>query len=178
MEEQYLKELYEAHCDSIYYYLKGRCGSEELAFDLMQETFIKASLYYKNVEYVKAWLFTIARNLLIDHMKKSSSRNEVDQDTDEYFKNVSSSEEMEKSVDWKILKESMLKTLAKENPVFPELFLLRLNHDLTHKEIAEITRISFRTIRRHFEKIRNVIYQYYKDDLNIAPLYGYGKSNE
>ncbi len=166
METSQLKELYESYSDSIYHYLKSRSGSDEIAFDLMQETFLKADLYYKDIENVKAWLFTIARNLLIDYMRKRAKRKEI-QDEGEFLNSVASGEKMESAIDWKMLKESIVKTLKNENPLFPELFLLRINYELTHEEISNITKIPFRTIRRHFERIRNIIYQNYKDDLNI-----------
>lgn len=170
MKETDLKELYETYSDPIFRYLQSRTGSEDLAFDLMQETFIKADAYYKDVEHIKAWLFTIARNLMLDHMKKSTTRKEFQQDDSEVLESLSSGEELQESVDWKMLKDSILKTLAKENSLFPELFLLRLNENMTHKEISGVTEIPFRTIRRHFEKIRNVIYQNFKDELNISRL--------
>lgn len=167
MEEESLKKLYLDYSDSIYFFLLRRSGSQELAFDLMQDTFIRAGTYYKEVKNPKAWLFMIARNLLIDYMKRQSNKiNEAYDDT-LYLLNLIAPENVENDITWKILKNTILKKLAEENPLFCDLFLLRLDHNLSHKEIATTTGLSFRTVRRYFEKIRNVIYRNFKDDLSI-----------
>lgn len=64
----------------IYRYLISRTRHPSLAEDLTSETFLRALRSIDSVRYlgsdVGAWLTTIARNLLFDHMK-SSSRREV-----------------------------------------------------------------------------------------------------
>ena len=55
-----------------------RGAGNALAEDLVQETFLnvwrKAELYTPERGAVGTWIFTIARNLLIDHLRKQSSR--------------------------------------------------------------------------------------------------------
>jgi len=178
MEEMHLKELYVAYSDSIYYYLARRSGSEEVAFDLMQDTFVRAGIYYKNVENPKAWLFMIARNILIDYMKDAKKNEGSSHDETLTFMNLASAENIEDNVNWKILKSNILKKLDEENKILPEIFLLRLDYELTHKEIAEVVNIPFRTIRRYFEKIRNIIYNNFKDELDIKDSQNYGQAYE
>lgn len=72
-------ELYERHVAMLRGYLVRRAGCPELAEDLVSETFIRAftrsgSFTGGNFE---AWLTTIARNLLIDHFRRSSTRLEL-----------------------------------------------------------------------------------------------------
>jgi RNA polymerase sigma-70 factor (ECF subfamily) len=181
VEEELLKELYQTHSDSIYYFLARKSGSDELAFDLMQDTFIRADAYYKHVENPKAWLFRIARNLYIDYMKQQKNTDNSGNDDSAILLNLASEENLENNVNWKLLKNSILKKLAEENKIYPELFLLRLDYRLTHKEIADIVDIPFRTIRRYFEKIRTIIYHNFKDDLNMKSLLNnqeYGQNND
>jgi RNA polymerase sigma-70 factor (ECF subfamily) len=71
--------LYERHVDMVRGYVMRRAGSWELAEDLVSETFIRAftrmtSFTGGNFE---AWLTTIARNLLLDHFRLSSTRLEL-----------------------------------------------------------------------------------------------------
>jgi len=59
---------------SLYHWLKSRCLNDDLAFDLLQETFLKAlqrETAFCDINNQKAWLFTVAKNLLIDEWRKS-----------------------------------------------------------------------------------------------------------
>lgn len=71
--------LYERHVDMVRAYVMRRAGNRELAEDLVSETFIRAltkmgSFTGGNFE---AWLTTIARNLMLDHFRLSSTRLEL-----------------------------------------------------------------------------------------------------
>jgi len=71
--------LVDEYSDMLYGFALSRIGNEALAKDLVQETFIKA---FKNEEKlaelksVKSWLFTVLKNLIIDHYRSVSGRME------------------------------------------------------------------------------------------------------
>jgi len=174
MDEKLLKALYEQYSDQVFLYLKKLTGSDETAFDLMQDTFIRADRYYKKVDNVKGWLLAIARNLVIDHGKKEERFGEVEYMDQLYGGSQREQNGMENSIDWKIMEGSMLAVLAKQNGVYPELYILRVYNQLSHKEIAALTKISFRTIRRHFEAIRTVLYTNFKEELQVMLDHGKG----
>ncbi len=59
---------------SLYRWLTQHCSCQELAFDLLQETFLKAlqqDSHFCDVDNQRAWLFTVAKNLLISEWRKS-----------------------------------------------------------------------------------------------------------
>lgn len=67
-------QLYEAYFDKIYRYLYLRLGEQAEVEDLAQEVFIKAleaigSYRWRNLPFA-SWLFRIARNQMIDHLRK------------------------------------------------------------------------------------------------------------
>jgi RNA polymerase sigma-70 factor (ECF subfamily) len=71
-----LAELYEAYFDNIYRYVMVRIGNRVEAEDITQEVFLKASrsihsFRWKGVPF-SAWLFRIARNEVIDCLRKKS----------------------------------------------------------------------------------------------------------
>jgi RNA polymerase sigma-70 factor (ECF subfamily) len=74
-------QLYDRYVDQIYRYLLFRVGTRELAEDLTSETFLRALRGITSVSYqgrdVGAWFVTIARNLLLDHVKSSRYRREI-----------------------------------------------------------------------------------------------------
>lgn len=68
-----IEGLYRAHWDLVCGYLVRRTGDRELAQDLAQDTFMKAtrSLLGWRGESAAGWLLSIARSVLIDHARRS-----------------------------------------------------------------------------------------------------------
>ncbi|MBM3183116.1 MAG: sigma-70 family RNA polymerase sigma factor [Chloroflexi bacterium] len=68
--------LYNEHFDKVYRYVYFRISVRSEAEDITQEVFLKAlqsigSFKWREVPFA-AWLFRIAHNLVIDHMRKKS----------------------------------------------------------------------------------------------------------
>ena len=67
--------------DVVFRYVLFRVGDRELAEDVTSETFLRALRRIASVSYqgrdVGAWFVTIARNLVLDHVKSSRFRLEV-----------------------------------------------------------------------------------------------------
>jgi RNA polymerase sigma-70 factor (ECF subfamily) len=71
-----LAEIYEAYFDNIYRYVMVRIGNRVEAEDITQEIFLKAigsihTFKWKGIPF-SAWLFRIARNEVIDSLRKKS----------------------------------------------------------------------------------------------------------
>jgi RNA polymerase sigma-70 factor (ECF subfamily) len=73
--------LYDEYVDVVFRYVLFRIGDRELAEDVTSETFLRALRRIGSVTYqgrdVGAWFVTIARNLVLDHVKSSRFRLEV-----------------------------------------------------------------------------------------------------
>lgn len=73
--------LYDKYVDVVFRYVLFRVGDRELAEDVTSETFLRALRRITSVTYqgrdVGAWFVTIARNLVLDHVKSSRYRLEV-----------------------------------------------------------------------------------------------------
>ncbi|HEY7593796.1 MAG TPA: sigma-70 family RNA polymerase sigma factor [Actinophytocola sp.] len=74
-------QLYDRYVDVVFRYVLFRVGDRELAEDVTSETFLRALRRIESVSYqgrdVGAWFVTIARNLVLDHVKSSRFRLEV-----------------------------------------------------------------------------------------------------
>ncbi|MEM7245270.1 MAG: RNA polymerase sigma factor [Acidobacteriota bacterium] len=71
------RQLFEEHHRAVYRYLRRRTGRPELAEDLAQEVFVRALQGPPSDEPLRrpvAWLFRIARNLLLNHLRADSRR--------------------------------------------------------------------------------------------------------
>ena len=67
-----LRNLYKQYARPLYFYLLKLSGSKQLAEDLTQETFVRAtiSLHTYENEEARAWLFKVARNAYLDEWRK------------------------------------------------------------------------------------------------------------
>ncbi|MEQ0563202.1 sigma-70 family RNA polymerase sigma factor [Amycolatopsis sp. NEAU-NG30] len=73
--------LYDRYVDVVYRYVLFRLGDRDLAEDVTSETFLRALRRITSVSYqgrdVGAWFVTIARNIVLDHVKSSRFKLEV-----------------------------------------------------------------------------------------------------
>jgi RNA polymerase sigma-70 factor (ECF subfamily) len=68
------KQFYEAYKTKLFRYLMFRCGDYEVARDIMQESFTRHYQYSRNnLEASPAYLFTIARNALVDYQRHENN---------------------------------------------------------------------------------------------------------
>lgn len=77
--ETEFRRLYQAHRSAVHAYFTGRTGDRDLAADLMQETFTRVwrhldRLAGMGADGERAWIFTIARNLSVDHARQARTR--------------------------------------------------------------------------------------------------------
>jgi RNA polymerase sigma-70 factor (ECF subfamily) len=74
-------ELYDRYVDVVFRYLYHRVGDRATAEDFTSETFVRALRRIDSLSFqgrdVGAWLVTIARNIVLDHVKSSRYRLEV-----------------------------------------------------------------------------------------------------
>lgn len=139
-----IAKMYNQYANDIYRYLYANGGNKELAEDLMADTFMRAinNLDKFDFKQPRAWLYTIARNLLRDHWKKKSSLN-----LDEELEIVDPSDGIEQIVEKVLtadrLKQTMDKLPAKERDVVA----LRFLQNLSAKEVAKIVGTSPENVR-------------------------------
>jgi RNA polymerase sigma-70 factor (ECF subfamily) len=74
-------ELYDRYVDVVFRFLYHRVGDRATAEDFTSETFVRALRRIDSLSFqgrdVGAWLVTIARNIVLDHVKSSRYRLEV-----------------------------------------------------------------------------------------------------
>ena len=78
MPKEELDEIYRLYAGDVYRYLFSLCRNEHLAQDLLQDVMLKAVTgfdKFRGDSSVKTWLFTIAKNLYLNHVKRADNRN-------------------------------------------------------------------------------------------------------
>jgi RNA polymerase sigma-70 factor (ECF subfamily) len=73
--QELFDDLYTRHRGTLHAYFLGRTGDSELALDLLQETFFRVWRGMQSLEALppekhRYWLFSIARNLVVDTYRK------------------------------------------------------------------------------------------------------------
>ncbi len=74
-----LENLYKQYAKTLYFYLLRLSGSKQLAEDLTQETFVRATIHLNEYEgeEARAWLFKVARNAYLDEWRKQKRRKTI-----------------------------------------------------------------------------------------------------
>ena len=77
-----MEKLYIKYHRELYLYAFSLCKNHHQAQDLTSDTFFKAYLSLKNVDYIKYWLFRVCKNLYLD-----SRRNNREYSVDQVIEN-------------------------------------------------------------------------------------------
>lgn len=85
MEQKEWKAIYEMYYKPLYLYALSLTANQQDAEDLLQETFVKAFLSYKNTGNIKYWLITVLKheflNLQRNRQKELLDNGEIAIDT-------------------------------------------------------------------------------------------------
>ncbi len=132
-----MEEMFKKYSPMVFRYLKGLCEDETLAEELMQETFyqaVKSIDRYDGTCKPSTWLCQIAKHMWLRERKRRKRLS--DQQPDEtMFSAVGSAEGY---VEDRQEMVSLLQKIHRLNPEAREAVLLRINGDLSFKEIGEI----------------------------------------
>ena len=80
-DSQLLRVLHDEHAAALWRYVMHLSGDAALAEDIVQEALIRAwrrpHVLDQSEQSARAWLFAVARNLVIDEKRSARSRNEI-----------------------------------------------------------------------------------------------------
>ena len=137
-DQQAFTQLYEEHFDKIYRYVALRIGNEMEAEDITQQVFLKAlhsisSFKWKGAPF-SAWLFRIAHNQVVDHLRKKTKQATVPIDNIQ----VSSSSDPQSLVEQKLDIEQLLSATKRLTEAQREVISLRFASELPIAQVAKI----------------------------------------
>jgi RNA polymerase sigma factor (sigma-70 family) len=140
----YFAAFYEQYLPKVFKYVSYRIPDTSQAEDLTSAVFEKALTKFKSYSSEKAafstWIFTIARNTLIDYFRKKSTERVVPMD--ESF----DSPDDDKSPEQTAIDEEECRKLracvAKLSPGEQEIISLKFGADMTNRQIAGMLSLS------------------------------------
>jgi DNA-directed RNA polymerase specialized sigma24 family protein len=101
----------------------------------------------------RSFLYAIARSLALKHLNKQKKFAQANLDllTD----NNKSSNEAEKTV----LRDQILAHLKEKNPVYGEIYVMRVESAMKLEEISELLKIPQRSLNRRVQEMKEILYQ-------------------
>ena len=142
-----LAELYDEYYDRIARYVYVRIGDRTQAEDIASEVFLKALESIKKYQErglpMQAWLFKIAHNLVVDHLRGMRRHDAISSDGIEIRAESDPEVDMERKMELERLAEAIKKLTEKQR----EVLRLRFFGGLTSKEVGNLLNRSDGAVR-------------------------------
>ena len=153
-DTQLLDHLIEQYQHRLLRYLLFLTGKREVAEDLFQETWMRVLLrggQYNGKARFDTWLFTIARNLVIDLSRKRTTLS-LDEMTEPHederpFEVVSHAASPLEHLQSGETASHVSAALLRLEPNYREVLVLRFHEELSLEEIATVTRAPLSTVK-------------------------------
>ncbi len=153
--------LYNAEADAVFRYCFVRTSNREVALDLTQDTFIRFwdslsrdESRHSAIKNERAFLFTIARNLIIDwyRKKKTVSLEMLTEGSDESSAGMQFSESSKEEIERLGEGRHLIEKIKEIDPIYQHAVYLRFVEDLKPKEIADILGETANVISVHINR--------------------------
>jgi RNA polymerase sigma-70 factor, ECF subfamily len=137
-DKQAFGALYEAYVKPIYNFIYYKTHHKETAEDLVSQTFMKAYNHFASYEPAKgtfsAWLYRIARNLVVDYYRsKKLATIDIEDAWD-----LSSDENIAEDTHNKLLFAEVKKYFKELTAEQRDILTMRLWQEMSYQEIAEV----------------------------------------
>jgi RNA polymerase sigma-70 factor (ECF subfamily) len=140
--------LYEQYYNRVVRYIFVRIGDQHEAENLGGDVFLKAlhsiDSFRGNGDQMRGWIFKIAHNLVVDHLRKKSRRSSVSIDED---MGIPDGLNIEEVVEGRIEVARLAKALRKLTPAQREVIALRFFAGLPSAEVARMMSKSSGAVR-------------------------------
>lgn len=156
-DQQAFEYLFTRYRDALMRLFEQRLEEKTMASDLLQETFIKVYLHIN--DYSKSytfgqWIYSIARNTLIDHLRRKSG----DVLLDERFRApLATTPSPEESVIINQTRAHFYNALEELSPEYRQVIEMRFLEEYSYEEIAEKLGRPLNTIKTQIRRARATI---------------------
>jgi RNA polymerase sigma-70 factor (ECF subfamily) len=128
-------EIYDAYAPKLYLFIYYKVHHREVAQDLLADTFMRAlravPRYDAKLGGATAWLYAIARNLVIDHYRRSRPQVSVDDAWD-----LQSGDHPAARADFRLKVERVRTHLQSFSAIERDIVLMRVWQEMSYAEIA------------------------------------------
>ena len=133
-----LSDIYQKYAPDVYRFSLGLSGDPALADDLTAETFVRVLVSSKPIqmETVKGYLFTIARHLYLEGLRKNKRITDLDDTLSDRSHSVEGMAEIRESLN------RALEGLQQLPEIDRAALLMRIENELPYTAVAEALNIS------------------------------------
>ncbi len=165
-DESAFEQLVIAYEKPVYNLCLRMCGDRDEAFDLSQDTFIKAwhaiSMFQGDSKF-QTWLMRIASNTCIDHLRKKKRKNvipmtDLDREDEPLERQIADYETdpavlAEKAQDHEAVREAMSRLPDQDRLILS----MRAIEDMSYREIGEALELQPGTVKSRISRAREKI---------------------
>jgi RNA polymerase sigma-70 factor (ECF subfamily) len=144
------QDLYESYGNDVYRFSLWLAGDPLEAEDITSETFIRAWVHNSKIrtETLKAYLFTISRNIYLQHQRKKK-RQVVLEDV-----HPDPAPSPEKQTESQLKLKIVQRVLQTSPEIDRAAFVLRVQHELPYAEIARVLDLSLTATKVKVYRVR------------------------
>ncbi|MDQ6858583.1 MAG: sigma-70 family RNA polymerase sigma factor [Chloroflexota bacterium] len=145
--------LWERHAGAVHGYLRALCDDEQLAEELLQDTFTavwRAAGSFSARSSVRTWIFAIARRRARDQRRGRR----IDVRGDAELGDLEDGSSTEDAALARVELAELVAIIRTLRPLHREVLSLAFSHHLTHVEIAEILGIPVGTVKSRIDAAR------------------------
>ncbi|MEK7139247.1 MAG: RNA polymerase sigma factor [Patescibacteria group bacterium] len=158
--------FYDLYIERVYRFIYFKVSSQEEAEDLAAETFLKVWQHLldgKKIEHVNAFVYQIARNVVIDWYRKRASHKMVDIEDEQLMAVPDEAPSVEDTIALKFDAEQLAKYLRQLKEEYRDIIILKYLDELSVEEIATVLDTSRGNVRvlthRALATLRQIIEQ-------------------
>jgi RNA polymerase sigma-70 factor (ECF subfamily) len=133
-------QLYDRYFDTVFRFIYFRVNDRALAEDFTSETFLRALRRIGTITYqgrdIGAWFITIARNIVLDHLK--SARHRLEMTTADTIEGKEHAQSTESAVLDVLQSERLMLAVSQLGDEQRECIMLRFVHGLSVSETAQV----------------------------------------
>jgi RNA polymerase sigma-70 factor (ECF subfamily) len=150
-----------AYMDGLYAYAMVLSRNPAMAADLVQESYLRALKAKESLRpdsNVKSWLFTILRNIWLNHLRHERAGPKLAElDSDENLADVSiATSEDPHDLYVRNLQREQVRTAIQQLPIeFREIIILREYEELSYSEIANVLQCPMGTVMSRLARARS-----------------------
>lgn len=177
-DEKAFAQLFHSYHQQLAAFINLLLPSRLTTMEIIQDSFLivwQKREELNSIEKFSSWIFIIARNQALNHIKKQINRQKKESSYQQYIiRNGEANESMEpEKDDYDAILQEAINQLP---PQQKKVFQLRILENLTYFEIAEAIGISRESVKKYLQLANRFVIQYVKENaLQMAVIIAFNK---
>lgn len=163
--------MYDSYFNQLTAYIFKICKSDAITEEIVQEIFLKLWVnrgYLVDVEDPEAYIFSMARNKTIDHLRRLAKETQLINILSLQLQEHNN--DVEEKLNAAVLRQLIEEALLPLSDQKKKIFRLSKQEGLSHDEIAEVMQLSKSTVKNHLSETLQHIREHISQQPNPEAL--------